>query len=451
MPGRGTEPVSSSSLLALRAPDGATVTLERYPILLGRSIPGGTIPDVDVSHLDPSEAVDGRHVELIREPAGVEVHDLGGVSGTWVDGRRLPPGGRALLEVGGSLRVAGVFLTLVEAGSGMPAAHRSTTSLSDQSPSTWLENGPAQGIPPPPSAGPTVDEDEPPVEVSRSTELDLSGVPVLAREPLERGAELVRIRPGSPLEVLSLGSWKEQGKVLSPVAVAEAVATVRRALDIADDVPSGTGHAGDAALEFLLPPLVDRSYLAVRVAPRTPAEVDPKALREARRAVRVGGALLVAGPWPEPALAALAEHFESSFASTRVLSFGESDWWVPPGWPVLDPHHPGAVQEALQTGELFLDQPPDPILEAVVRTLPRSGGGTVVALRHHSLLAALEQLAHPSEALPSSAGGGSPREQVASIFPLALCFRDQAWGLVAVDVDQRGRWSLEPGRDRGSG
>lgn len=443
--------MSSTSLLALRAPDGATVTLERYPILLGRSIPGGTIPDVDVSHLDPSEAVDSRHVELIREPAGVEVHDLGGVSGTWVDGRRLSPGGRALLEVGGSLRVAGVFLTLVEVGPGMPAPPQSASSLADQSPSAWLENGPVQGIPPPPSAGPTLDEDEAPVEVPRTSELDLSGVPVLAREPLERGADVVRIRPGSPLEVLSGGSWTEQGKVLSPSAVAEAIATARRALEVADDVPSGTGHAGDAALEFLLPPLIDRPYLAVQVATRVPAQVDLPALREARRAVLAGGALLVAGPWPEPALAALAEHFESSFASTRVLSFGGAEWWVPPGWPVLDPHHPGAVQEALQTGELFLDQPPDPILEAVIRTLPRSGGGTVVALRHHSLVAALEQLARPSEALPASAGGTSSREQIASLFPLALCFRDQAWALVAVDVDQRGRWSVEPRGDRGSG
>lgn len=443
--------MSASSLLALRASDGATVTLERYPILLGRSIAGGTIPDVDVSHLDPSEAVDSRHVELIRDPAGVEVHDLGGVSGTWVDGRRLAPGGRALLEVGGSLRVAGVYLTLVEVSGSPPPPALQASSLAHQGASaTWLENGPAQGIPPPPSAGPSLDEDEPRLDAPRGTELDLSGVPVLAREPLERGADVVRIRPGSPLEVLSGGRWSEQGKVLSPGTVADAVATARRALELGDEASSGEGHSGDAALEFLLPPLTDRAYLAVRVAPRVGAELDPPALREARRAVLGGAALLIVGPWLEPALATLAEHFEVTFASSRVLSFGAVDWWVPGGWPVLDPHHPGAIQEALRTGELFLDRPPDPILEAVIRVLPRSGGGTVVALSRHSLVGALEQLARQTEAVPASAPGGSPRQEIASLFPLALSFGDGGWSLVAVAVDGDGAWTTRPWSDRDS-
>ncbi|HUY53767.1 MAG TPA: FHA domain-containing protein [Candidatus Nanopelagicaceae bacterium] len=147
--------MSATGLLALRAQDGATVTLERYPILLGRSTPGGTSSDVNVSHLDPNEAVDNRHVELIRVPVGVEVHDLGGISGSWVDGRRLAPGARALLEVGGSLRVAGVVMTLVEVAGAPPPPPPSGRSLaSSGSSATWLENGPAQGIPPPPLPAP---------------------------------------------------------------------------------------------------------------------------------------------------------------------------------------------------------------------------------------------------------------------------------------------------------
>jgi pSer/pThr/pTyr-binding forkhead associated (FHA) protein len=443
--------MSPNSLLALRASDGATVTLERYPILLGRSIPGGIVPDVDVSHLDPTEAVDSRHVELIRDLSGVEVHDLGGASGTWVDGRRLPAGGRALLQVGGSLRVAGVFLTLIEVSGTVPPPPPSASRLADQGAATpWLENGPAAGIPPPPSAGPILDDEEPEAEPPHNAELDLSGVPVLAREPLERGADLVRIRPGSPLEVLSGGHWTEQGKVLAPGAVAEAAATARRALELNDDALSGEGYAGDAFLEFLLPPLTDRAFITARTAARQPADVDRAALRQARQAVQGGAGLLVVGPWPEPALAALAEHFESSYARTRVLSFANADWWIPAGWPVLDPHHPGAVQEALRTGELFLDQPPEPILEAVTRTLPRPGGGTVLAMRQHSLIGALEQLARQTEAVQSTATPGSPREDVAALFPLALTFGSGGWSLVVPGVDSRGQWTAEPAFDQTS-
>ncbi|HVB54102.1 MAG TPA: FHA domain-containing protein [Candidatus Acidoferrales bacterium] len=442
--------MSATGLLALRASDGATVTLERFPILLGRSFPGGTIPDVDVSHLDPNEAVDNRHVELTRVPAGVEVHDLGGVSGSWVDGRRLGPGARALLEVGGSLRVAGVAMTLIEVA-GAPPPPPSARSLVSSGPSaTWLENGPAQGIPPPPSAGAAILEDDPDEPPARTLELDLSGAPALAREALERGAELVRIRPGSPLEVLAGERWTQLGKPLSPGTAAEAVGTVRRGLDLPDEALCGEGHVGDVALEFLLPPLTDRPYLAVRVAARESADLDPADLVEARRAVLGGGALLVVGPWPEPALAALAERFEASFASTRLLSFGSAGWWVPAGWPVLDQHHPGAVLEALRSGELFLDQPPDPILDELIRSLPRPGGGTVVALRQHSLLGGLEHVARQIAPAQLATTTSWQREEVARLFPLALSCQGGRWGLSLIGVDGQGRWSLEPPARRDS-
>ncbi|MGA7362994.1 MAG: FHA domain-containing protein [Candidatus Dormiibacterota bacterium] len=436
--------MSAPGLLALRASDGATVTLERYPILLGRSVPGGTIPDVDVSHLDPTDAVENRHLELTRVPAGVEVHDLGGVSGSWVDGRRVAPGGRALLEPGGSLRVAGVVMTLVELASGLPPLPSAHSRAIASPAATWQESGPAQGIPPPPSAGASVLEDEPQESLPHPLELDMSGAPAIAREPLERGADLVRIRPGTPLEMLVGERWTLLGKPLSSGAVADAVASARRDLDLPEDALSGEGHVGDLAIEFLLPPLTDRPYLAVHVAARVAAELDRAELGETRRAVLEGAALLVAGRWPEPALAALADRFETSFASTRVLSFGSADWWVPAGWPALDPHHPSAVQEALLTGELFLDQPPDPILEALIRALPRPGGGTVLALRQHSLVGALEQLARQIDPAQLVTTTSWQREEVAQLFPLALSGQGDGWRFSQVGVDGQGRWSTEP-------
>ena len=139
--------MSVQRLLALRALDGATVTLERYPIVLGRSLPGGSVPDVDVSHLDPNEAVDSRHCELVRDPNGLEVHDLGALSGTWVQGRRLPAGGRALLELGGTLRVAGVTMTLIDSPNQPLAPPVSPSpSRSVPPPAGWRESGPAAAI-----------------------------------------------------------------------------------------------------------------------------------------------------------------------------------------------------------------------------------------------------------------------------------------------------------------
>ena len=433
--------MSAAGLLALRAADGATVTLERFPILLGRSVASGIIPDVDVSHLDPNEAVDNRHVELTRVAAGIEVHDLGGISGTWVDGRRLPPGGRALLEVGGSLRVAGVVMSLIDvAGSSPPELSPGTSS----SAGSWLESGPVEGIPPPPSAGASILDEEPQRADQAPAGLDLSGAPVVVRAALARGATVVRVRPGSPLESLQGQRWSEIGKPLAPGAVAEVVAAARRALELPDDLLSGQGHVGDVVIEFLMPPLVDRAYLAVEVARRDSAALDRAELAGARRAVLEGGALLVVGSWPEPALAALAEHFEQAFASSRVLSFGASPWWVPAGWPTLDPTHPGAVQEALRCGELFIDQPPDPILEEVVRALPRPGGGTVVALRHRSLAGGLEQLARQIEPGQPTTTTSWQREEVARRFPLALGWQVGGWEFSSVELDARAGWLLTP-------
>ena len=207
--------MAEPGLLALRAGDGATVTLERYPILLGRSVPGGIVPDVDVSHLDPGEAVDNRHCELAAEEGGVEVHDLGGVSGTWVDGRRLPPGGRALLRVGGSLRVAGVALELVSAPDRRPAPAYTAYGSSQLEPAApgqgWRESDAGSGVPPPPSASSVLPSQLAPILEPRHSILDLTGAPLLARPALEGGAEAVRLTTGLPLQVRRLGVWTSEG------------------------------------------------------------------------------------------------------------------------------------------------------------------------------------------------------------------------------------------------
>ena len=434
--------MTTSGLLALQAADGATVTLERYPILLGRSVPGGTVPDVDVSHLDLDEAVDNRHCELNRVPTGIDVHDLGGVSGTWVNGRRLAPGGRALLEVGGTLRVAGVMVTLVEAaGSSLPELASIRPVPAASPPSTWLESRPIRGVPPPPSAAPSAIDEEPTPAEPRPSDLDFSGAPVIAREALERGAEVVRIRPGSPLEVLAGQRWEAVGQQLSGSAAAEAIASARRVLALAEEATSGEGHSGDVWLELMVPPLTDRPYLVVRVAARQPAELQRAEVETARQAVRDGSALLVVAPWPEPALAALANSFDAGFASTRVLTYAASDWWVPAGWPVLDRNHERAVDVALSSGELFLDQPPAPVLEALLRALPRPGGGTVLALRGYSLVAGLELIARSVDPSQLATASGWQRGQAARLFPHALTWQARGWALYEVGVDDQGGWS----------
>jgi hypothetical protein len=264
----------------------------------------------------------------------------------------------------------------------------------------------------------------------------------LAREALEAGAEVVRIRPGAPLEVLSEGGWAERGQQLSAGAAAEAVAAARRVLELAEDTVSGEGHVGDVALEFVLPPLTERTYLAVRIATRDSARIDPDELDTARRAVSAGSALLLVGPWPEVALAALAERFDDGTADPRVLSFGAS-WWVPAGWPRLDPLHPEAVGEGLTSGELILDQPPDPVLEALLRVLPRPGGGTVLALRGRSLPGALELIARQLDPTQAPITSAWHRDEVARLFPLALSWRGRRWQLSQVGLDGQGRWVTE--------
>ncbi|MGH7641270.1 MAG: FHA domain-containing protein [Candidatus Dormibacteria bacterium] len=427
--------MNRAGLLALRAADGATVTLERYPILLGRSAAGGVVPDVDVCHLDPGGAVDNRHLELDRVPQGLEVHDLGGTGGTWVDGRRLPPGGRALLEVGSLLRVASVQLTLVQATSASPSP------ATESEPAPWLEGRSADAVPPPPSAGALVREE---VEESPNPAvLDFSGAPALAREALERGAELVRLRPGSPLEVLRAGEWSLVGRTVGQAAATDALEMARRLLGSRRGALSDQGHVGDLALDFVAPPLTDRIYLSAARAPRQPAPLDWGQLERACQEVERGATLLVAASWPEPALAALAQRFEHGGAGPRLLSFAGSDWWVPVGWAVLDSSHPDVVQEALRQAPLFLVEPPEPVLDELLRVLPRAEGGTVVALRRASLRGTLEHFLSRLEALEGQ-NPASLQRSLPHLPDLGLGAGPRGWEFVRLGLDLGGRCELLP-------
>ncbi len=414
------------TLLALRAPDGATVTLERYPILLGRSLPGGVIPDVDVSHLDPTEAVDNRHCELTRDEQGLEVRDLGGVSGTWVDGRRLAPGGRALLEVGGTLRVAGVEMQLVEAG-----ARALPHPSSRPAPPEWPLGHSLQSVPLPPSAGLGEEPDEAaaPEPWTGVDGLDLTGAPVLARPPLARGAQRVRLRPGAALRALHGAAWEQEGGPVSEAAAADALATVRRALGLADDAPSGQGQVGDVALAFVAPPLAG-PVLELTVNPRRPADLDPSSLQATCSELAQGGALLVAAEDPSPALAALSRGLDPLVGGVRVLAPGEDPWWLPDGWTRLDGAHPAAILAALTAELLVLDRPAAAELEALLSGLPRPAGGTVLALSCASVAAAVEQLAQRLPSLP----GLTPEQRR----------REVCWRVPAALTCSRRMWAFAP-------
>ncbi|HUY55784.1 MAG TPA: FHA domain-containing protein [Candidatus Nanopelagicaceae bacterium] len=440
--------MADAELLALRAGDGATVTLERYPILLGRSVPGGIVPDVDVTHLDPGEAVDNRHCELTLDEGGVEVHDLGGVSGTWVDGRRLPPGGRALLRVGGSLRVAGVTLELVPASDRRPAPSYPAYDSSQLEPTTagpeWRESDAGPGVPPPPSASSVrPPQPVPPLE-PRHPRLDLTGAPLLARPELEGGAEAVRLTTGLPLQVRRQRVWASEGPPLSPGDLADAVGPVRRALGLGEDALSGHGHVGDLELDFLTPPLAAQAYLAAVAS--GPDPVPGPLLDLCADLIAGGGTLLVAMRHPEVALGALAGRLQGPSRRPRVLSYQDPRRWVPLGWPSLDGQATGALEDALNADPLFLVRPPSAVLATLLDQLPRRSGGAVVALESASVEAALEECVRrlPVDDGSRYAPADHGRAHLAAVLGPILTRDQRGWCLLRAQPDgDDGRWSLE--------
>jgi len=385
---------------ALQAPDGATVTLDRFPILLGRTTPGGVIPDVDVSHLDPQEGVDNRHCELNSAEGGVTVRDLGGVSGTWVDGRRIPPGGEGLLALGGSLRVAGVQLVLISAPSrnlvvGEPPM--APTPLGGD----WRDSPGSRGVPPPPSSSGAAEVSVSPRR-TRSAQ-DLSGAPAAMRASLEGGAEAVRMVEGSPLQVRRLGAITSEGDPLSQGALEDAIRTARRVLGRPEEAPAGWGYAGDLEIDFVDRPVGSRASVGA-VLLQTP-DFDADVLERAVAWVATGGALLVAGRRPEIVLKLLGVELVNCCSKPRILSQGEAAW-ASPGWVAISPGSQGGLEAALDADPLVMVDWRQGDLERVLASIPRLAGGTIVALEAASAEAALERCAQSS---PSAwLGPGTP-------------------------------------------
>jgi hypothetical protein len=444
-------------LLALRAPDGATVTLERFPILLGRTVAGGSVPDVDVSHLDLGRAVENRHCELLPDVGGVLVRDLGAAGGTWVDGRRLPPGGRALLRVGETMSVAGVLLSLVSAPG--RRSEDATQLEPDDEPlgggGEWHEPGLGMGVPPPPSARdratsplpptpPVIALPPSPAAAPPRSGLDLTAAPVLARAHLEQGADSVQLTCGFPLMARRQGSWSSKQGPLTEGDLDDAVRTVRRALDLGEETSSGWGYLGDLAVDFGVPPLVERAFVGAVVA--TAGPIPEQMLAPIEEMVAEGGCLLVAMRRPDLALREIAERLRGVSRRPRVLSWHQPVGWVPPGWPVLECGSELGLAEALTGDPLVVINPPGPILETILAALPRPLGGTVLALEAASVEAALEECARRvlTDLGTSLAAGEGLRNALGRRLGLVLTSSDRSWRLLRASGDGgRERWALE--------
>jgi hypothetical protein len=392
-------------LLALRAPDGASVTLERYPILVGRVNPGGPVPDVDLSHLDPGEAVDSHHCELTPDGEGVEVHDLGGVSGTWVDGRRLPPGGRATLRPGGTLRVAAVTLTLVPA----PGRRQFTATPVPPPAPAWGAAGTAHPAPPPPSAIVVPEAASPP----QRTELDLSGAPPSARFLLEAGAEAVRLEPGFPLRALRGDRWDPVGDPLPDGTVDEAVRAVRRALGLDEGAATGAGTVGDLSLDFAAPPLSVRPFVQARV--ETWAPPAEELVEQAAAVVRAGGTVVLCGRAPGRAALEVARELDLGARRPRALDWTRERSSTPPGWPQLPAGHGASLASGLDGDPLLAVEPPRSDLKTILDSLPRAEGGTMIAISSASPRAAVARLG-----LAAGLGPDSGAELGAQLAALAV-------------------------------
>ncbi len=377
-------------LLALRAPDGASVTLERYPILVGRLNPGGPVPDVDLSHLDPGEAVDSHHCELTEDDEGVEVHDLGAVSGTWVDGRRLPPGGRARLRLGGTLRVAGVSLTLVAAPARRPFAPPPVPPPA----AAWREAGSPHPAPPPPSAIVMPEVTVPPPRA----ELDLSGAPPSARSLLEAGAEAVRLEPGFPLRALRGDLWDPVGEPLPDGAVDEAVRAVRRALGLDEGVATGTGTVGDLSLDFAAPPLSTRPFVQARLDRWGPPPEE--LVGRAVAILKAGGAVVLSSLSPGRAAMVVARELDLGARRPRALDWTRDRGATPPGWPQLPAGHGASLASGLDGDPLLAVEPPRSDLKTILDALPRAEGGTLIAVSSASPRAAVARLRQAAGVAP---------------------------------------------------
>jgi class 3 adenylate cyclase len=104
--------------VALELPGGRTVQA-RTPAILGRAHPDTTPhPDVDLTEVDPRRQVSRRHARVETDGGHIFITDLGSTNGTWVDERRLPPGGTVTAGPGVHLRLGDVEVRVRAATAG---------------------------------------------------------------------------------------------------------------------------------------------------------------------------------------------------------------------------------------------------------------------------------------------------------------------------------------------
>ena len=70
---------------------GALVRIDRFPVVLGRSIPGAPVqPDCDVAALDPRALVSKQHARLEWHEGGrLHAVDMGSTNGVEYNGQRI--------------------------------------------------------------------------------------------------------------------------------------------------------------------------------------------------------------------------------------------------------------------------------------------------------------------------------------------------------------------------
>jgi hypothetical protein len=238
------------------------------------------------------------------------------------------------------------------------------------------------------------------------------------------------------------GIWTSEQGPLTEGDLDEAVGTVRRALDLDEEALSGWGYVGDLAVDFGVPPLVERSFAGSVLA--TAGSIPEQLLAPIEEMVAEGGCLLVTMRRPDLALRDIAERLRSVSRRPRVLSWHQPVGWAPLGWPVLECGSELGRADALNGDPLVVVDPPGPFLETILATLPRPLGGTVLALEAASVEAALEECAR---CFVTDLGthlelGEGRRQAVARSLDLILTSGDHSWRLLRARRDGGERWAL---------
>jgi hypothetical protein len=101
----------------LRAQSGERLALEAHHVIIGRKDPKRQFPvDLDVTRLDPGQAVSRQHASIGHEGSKYYLRDLDSTNGTRVNGKVVLPGDKMPLKDGDDillgLQVRFTFLTL---------------------------------------------------------------------------------------------------------------------------------------------------------------------------------------------------------------------------------------------------------------------------------------------------------------------------------------------------